>query len=115
MGTDTESSSTATGLLALLGPLAIWGTAFGVRTATASSDIASGQCSGIGFGCTMSPHDLAQFVGMYLGIPVVSVATLVTVLGLCAPERMRRTVVVCLLTVFTLGTGVLVAAIPAST
>lgn len=114
MGTDTRSSDTITGLLALLGPLAIWGTAFGVRTATATSEIASGQCSGIGFGCTLSPRDMAQFVGMYLGVPIVSVATLITLAGMLAPERARRTTVVVLLSLFALVTAGLVATIPSS-
>ena len=52
---------------------------------------ASGQCSGLGFGCTLPPADLVLFVG-YVAAPVLFVLGLVAclVIAIAQSRRERR-------------------------
>jgi hypothetical protein len=36
-----------------------------------------GQCEGIGFGCTLTPHDSAQLLVTVIGLPLVALSALV--------------------------------------
>ncbi|MBC9820617.1 hypothetical protein [Terrabacter sp. MAHUQ-38] len=52
---------------------------------------ASGQCSGLGFGCTLTPADLVLFLG-YFAAPVLFVLGLVAcvVIAFVQSRRQRR-------------------------
>ncbi|WP_254127310.1 hypothetical protein [Aquihabitans sp. G128] len=106
-----ERSGTATFLAALLGPLAIWGLAMGLAGAVASPEVPDGQCSGIGFGCTLSPRDGAWFLGLYAGVPAVAVTTTVLLLCLVAPRRFRGALVGTLLGAFACVVAVVLVAV----
>ncbi|GGF30684.1 hypothetical protein GCM10010922_02100 [Microbacterium sorbitolivorans] len=45
--------------------------AFVVMYALAPTENANGQCSGIGWGCTLTPRDTLVFLGMFVGIPAL--------------------------------------------
>lgn len=93
-------------LAAVLGPLVIWATAFGLAAAASSAEVAEGQCEGIGFGCSLAPRDGALFVGVLLGVPVVGVATLLMTVSLLVPHRHRPRLVGGLLGVFAIGSAI---------
>jgi len=102
------SGRLATFLAAAFGPLTIWAVTVGLGGLLASPDLPPGRCEGIGFGCSLPKRDAVWLVGLYLGVPVVAVATLVTLLALAVPERRRRAVVTTLLALFAAGTVVVV-------
>lgn len=69
-------SGSLTVLVVLLLLWAVWARWF----TTAPDTNPGGQCSGLGFGCTLTPHDFAAFVGIIVVAPltvVVVAATLV--------------------------------------
>ena len=50
---------------------------------------ASGQCSGLGFGCTLTPADFVLFVG-YVAAPVLFVLGVVACLVIAFVQSRRR-------------------------
>jgi len=109
-----EPSLAASALLALLGPLVVWAAVFATSAALTSSNLPSGQCSGIGFGCQLSPRDSVGFVALVVGVPVVGVATLVSGLGLLASPRWARTVAVTVVGLVACAAMVMAAGLVAS-
>jgi hypothetical protein len=80
-------------VLALLGPLAVWAAAVAVASSLAPTTVAEGQCEGIGFGCTLSPADGILFIGVYIGLFAVPIATVVlVVIAACSRQRPLATV-----------------------
>ncbi len=90
-------------VLALLGPLLVWGTGVWLGAGAVPSKVGAGQCQGIGFGCQLSPRDGVLFFGGLVGLFVVPVTTAVAVVvgtrG-SAPERLGRVVLVLVLLAF---------------
>ncbi|MEV4617814.1 hypothetical protein AB0J74_03730 [Asanoa sp. NPDC049573] len=37
-----------------------------------------GQCTGLGFGCALTPRDTARFAIMFIGIPALTVTALIS-------------------------------------
>ena len=58
-----------TAFMVLLGLVAIAIVVFIIMLAFAPTENASGQCSGIGWGCSLAPRDALLFAGAFLGIP----------------------------------------------
>lgn len=67
----------STGLIASLGPFAIWVIVMAVARRLASPNVAAGECSGLGFGCVLSPQDTIDLYSWIVGVPVVVVATII--------------------------------------
>lgn len=66
---DAHRRRTAFIVLGTLVLLAVVG--FVVMLALAPTENAGGQCSGIGWGCTLTPHDTVVFAGIFVGIPTL--------------------------------------------
>ncbi len=83
---------------ALLGPLLVWGGLAWAISAMAPDVNADGQCSGIGWGCSLTPADSITFVAMLGGLVVVPLVTIVTawMTSRRRPEARPRTVLACL-------------------
>lgn len=78
MTTTPESRRAPRGaFIVLLALGALW-VAWGLWFVTAPDTNAGGQCSGLGFGCTLTPHDLAAFAGAIVVAPLTVVVVAVT-------------------------------------
>ncbi|MEO7268954.1 MAG: hypothetical protein ABIW49_07095 [Knoellia sp.] len=64
-------------LIALVVLLALWA-AWGLWFSLAPDVNPGGQCSGLGFGCTLTPHDFAAFAGVIVVAPLSVVVLAVT-------------------------------------
>lgn len=109
MTTTAETSRTPRGSLIVILVLATLWAAWALWFATAPTTNPGGQCEGLGFGCTLTPHDLAAFAGIIFLTPatfLVVALTLVvraTRIGRGSP----RTVWDVLLAVLLVAVGVL--------
>ena len=78
MTTPVETRRSSRGsLLVVLALLALW-TAWGLWFTVAPDVNPGGQCSGLGFGCTLTPHDFAAFAGAIVVAPLSVVVLAVT-------------------------------------
>jgi len=78
MTTTAETRRTPRGsLIVLLALAALW-VAWGLWFTMAPDTNPGGQCSGLGFGCTLTPHDLAAFAAVIVVAPVSVLVVAVT-------------------------------------
>lgn len=104
-------------LLCLLGPVALWAGILGLAALAASPELPPGQCSGIGWGCSLSPRDTVGLFGYLGGIMAVPIATIVLAIAASVgrPER-RLGRVVALLGVFAVfPVGLVILLLPSLT
>ncbi|EAP99079.1 hypothetical protein JNB_02885 [Janibacter sp. HTCC2649] len=64
-------------LVVLIVLVALWA-AWLLWFTTAPDTNPGGQCSGLGFGCTLTPHDLAAFAGAIVVAPLSALVVAVT-------------------------------------
>lgn len=80
MTTTAETRRSSRGsLIVLVILMALWA-AWGLWFTMAPDTNPGGQCSGLGFGCTLTPHDFAAFAGAIVVAPLsvfVAAVTLV--------------------------------------
>ncbi|GIF72742.1 hypothetical protein [Asanoa siamensis] len=78
-------------LWVVAGHAALFGVAW-LATLTQPSQVADGQCEGLGFGCTLSPRDGARFALFLFGAPALLVSLLLCliVIAVVAARRTRR-------------------------
>ncbi len=78
MTTPAETRRSSHGsLIVLVVLLALWA-AWGLWFTLAPDVNPGGQCSGLGFGCTLTPHDFAAFAGAIVVAPLSVVVLAVT-------------------------------------
>ncbi|CAN7442180.1 hypothetical protein [Knoellia sp. LjRoot47] len=85
MTTPTERAATPTtttpmprGSLLVLGALVLVWLVWGAAYLVAPDSNPNGQCEGLGFGCTLTPHDVAGFVGAIVVAPLTALVLAVT-------------------------------------
>ncbi|MFC7492337.1 MULTISPECIES: hypothetical protein [unclassified Knoellia] len=66
------------GSLIVLGVLVALWVVWALWLLTAPDSNPGGQCSGLGFGCTLTPHDLAAFAGIIVVAPLSALTLVVT-------------------------------------
>jgi len=78
MTTTAETRRTPHGsLIALVVLVALWA-AWALWFTTAPDTNPGGQCSGLGFGCTLTPQDFAAFAGAIVVAPLSLIVAAVT-------------------------------------
>ena len=75
---DGRRSRSGAACLVLLVCYAVPLATFALLVRGASRVNASGQCTGIGFGCTLTPHDALVFAGTFIGVPALAVGLLLS-------------------------------------
>ncbi|GAA1735843.1 hypothetical protein [Brachybacterium phenoliresistens] len=75
--------------LTVLGVLALAVLLYGLAILVAPTENPGGQCSGIGWGCTLTPHDSLVFLGVIIGLPALVSALVLS--SIAAGVLVRRT------------------------
>ena len=75
--TTTHRTRTSGSLLVLVGLTVLW-LAWAAFFVTAPDHNPSGRCEGLGFGCTPTPRDVAEFVGVVALAPLSVLVLVVT-------------------------------------
>lgn len=73
----------------VLGVLALVVLLYVLAILAAPTENPGGQCSGIGFGCTLTPHDSLVFLGLLVGLPALVCALVLA--SIVAGILLRRT------------------------
>ena len=80
MTTTAETRRTPHGSLIVLVVLVAVCAAWALWFMTAPDTNPGGQCSGLGFGCTLTPHDFAAFAGAIVVAPLSVIVGAVTLI-----------------------------------
>jgi hypothetical protein len=75
--TTRTSRTTGRPYVLLLGLIALAAAAYLLATGLAPDRNASGQCEGIGWGCTLTPRDTLLFLGFLGAIPALAIMLIV--------------------------------------
>lgn len=78
MTTTPETHRARRGALVVLMALSALWVVWGIWFVMAPDTNPGGQCSGLGFGCTLTPHDFAAFAGAIVVAPLTVVVVVVT-------------------------------------